>query len=221
MGARSTGAGGLMAGGEPEDVLRSLRRYVAQTLGSPPWTVRIQRTRVLDDERPIAVVEEGGPLTTPRSRAGMVNQGDVQLMQSYAVMCYPAMASDAADSRYEAGRVRSLLQAGFSRGLVTDDDPPVNIGAPWSVPVYDFDGVPVSGEGRAGPADSYMYASVDQTFNVRPVQDPLDELRFTVVANLRMTWWAGGRIPPAAPLVESMTPGFAPSGWKGSGTVRP
>ena len=30
-------------------------------------------------------------------------------------------------------------------GLVTDATPPVNIGAPWRVPVYDYAGVPVRG----------------------------------------------------------------------------
>lgn len=202
-----------MAGGDPEDVLRSLRRYVSQALTSPPWTVRAQRTRVADDDRPVAVVEDSSPLTTPRSRAGMINQGDVQKMQAFAVMCYPVLADTAAGSALEARTVAYLLDAAFSRGLINDDDPDdvKNIGAPWRVPIYDFAGVPITGASRAGPDDPYMYANVDSTFSVRAIQDPLDELRFTVAANLRVTWWAGGRIPPAAPIATRMPGHWVPS----------
>lgn len=196
-----------MAGGDPNDVLRSLRRYVGLMLGAPPWTVRAQRTRAVDDQRPVAVVEESTPLSTPRSRAGGWPQGDVQKMQGFAVMLYPAIETDPASAAQAARELAGLLDAGFSRGLVTDDVPPVMIGAPWRLPVYDFAAVPIVGAAadRKGPADPYMHANIDETFNVRAVQDPLDELRFTVVANLRVTWWAGGRIPPAAPIVADIT----------------
>lgn len=197
----------MSSSGDPEDVLRSLRRYVSLMLGSPPWTVRIQRTRVADDERPVAVVEQSAPLTTPRSRAGGIAQGDVQKAATYTVVCYPGpIAATAADARLQAGEVASLLDAGFTRGLVTDDVPPKNVGAPWRVPVYDFAGVPVSGANRAGPADPYMYANVGAGFNVRPIQDALDELRFTVAATLPLTWWQGGRIRPTGPIAQRLLP---------------
>lgn len=188
--------------GDPEDVLRSLRRYVSLLLGSPPWTVRIQRTRVSDDERPVAIIEESGPLTTPHSRAGTINQGDVQKQQTYTIVCYPALSATAGESREVAGTLRSLLDAGFSRGLVDDSTaPPTNIGAPWRFPLYDFAGVPVTGIGRRGPSMPYGYANVDD-FNVRPVQDAMDELRFTVLATARVSWWQGGRVPPTGPTVR-------------------
>lgn len=188
-----------MAGGDPEDVYRSLRRYVSLMLGSPPWTVRLQRSRVSDDERPVAVLEPG-LLGTASSRAGMVNQGDVQKAQPFTVVCYPALGATAALSAQIARELVVLLDAGFSRGLVTDDDPPVNIGAPWRTPVYDFAGVEIAGADRAGGGVAYMHANVAEGMSARAIQDPQDELRYTVVANLRLTWWAGGRIPPAAPL---------------------
>ena len=205
-----------MAGGAPDDVLRSLRRYVWLTLGStdvtPAWTVRVQRTRVADDERPVAVVEESGPLTTPFARA-TITQGDVQKMQSYAVVCYPVIETTAAAAAEGARQVAALLDAGFSRGLVTSDDPPVLIGGPWRLPIYDFAGVPVTGTAseRKGPTEPYMHADIDLTFNVRPIQDALDELRFTVVANLRVNWWAGGRIPPAKPKVADYPGSWLPA----------
>lgn len=201
-----------MSAGDPDDVHRSLRRYISQTLGSPPWKVRLQRTRVADDQRPVAIVESG-PVATPQARAA-VNQGDVQKQQTFTVVAYPSIGGDAESSSELARQVVTLLDAGISRGLVTDDVPPVLIGAPFRIPVYDFAGVPITGPGRGGPTVPYMHANVDLTGNVRPVQDALDELRYTVVMTLRLSWWAGGRIPPTAPIAISAAgtfkPGFRP-----------
>jgi hypothetical protein len=199
-----------MAGGDPDDIRRSLRRYVAQILGAPPWTVRLQRTRVDDDERPVAILDPG-VMTTPFARAGMRdgNQGDVQKMRPFTVVCYPALGDTAAVSGEEAEQLASLLDAGFQRGLVTGDVPPVNIGAPYRIPVYDFAGVPMTGPDRAGATSPYMYANVDETINVRPIQDALDELRYTVVVNLRVSWWQGGRVLPATPIATTMPGTFA------------
>lgn len=198
--------------GDPDDILRSVRRYVAQMLGSPPWTVRLQRTRVTDDERPAAVLDPG-IITTPVSRAGMRdgNMGDQQKMQPITVVCYPGIGDTAAISAETARQLASLLDAGFSRGLVTTDTPPVNIGAPWRVPIYYFAETPITGAERAGPDEPYMYANVDSSFSVRPVQDPLDELRYTVVASLRLTWWQGARVLPSSPTVAGMAGGWSAS----------
>jgi hypothetical protein len=46
----------------------------------------------------------------------------------------------------------------------------------------------------------------DHTVNL--VQDPIDPLRFTVPVDLRLTWWAAGRVPPDAPIVQRI-PGTA------------
>lgn len=201
-----------MAASDPDDVIRSLRRFVWLALGIDPatlkpWTVRTQRTRAADDQRPVAVVEEATPLSTPHSRA-TIPQGDVQKMQGFAVVCYPVLRTSAPESAQEARRVATLIDRAFSCGLVTDDVPPVNIGGPWRLPIYDFRGVPIVGDAatRQGPADPYMHANVDETFSVRAVPDAMDELRFTVVANVRLTWWLGGRIPPAAPIVSDIPP---------------
>jgi hypothetical protein len=197
--------------GDPDDVLRSLRRYMAQMLSSPPWTVRLQRTAVGDDERPVAIIEPG-VLTTPFARRA-VNQGDVQKQQGFTVVAYPVLGATAVESAETARVTAGLIDGGISRGLVTDDTPPALIGAPWRLPVYAYAGVPLEGAGRQGPADPYMHADIDQTFNVRPIQDAMDELRYTVVASLRVSWWQGGRIPPAAPLA---TGGLVPGPWSGA-----
>lgn len=195
--------------GAPDDILRSLRRYVSLALGSPPWTVRTERQNVADDERPVAVVEPSTPITTPaaHARAGHMNQGDVQKMQGFSVMAYVAIAQTARESRLAAAGAGELLDDAFTVGLV-DAATDAPIGAPFRVPVFDFAGVPVAGGGRAGPEAPYMYAWVED-LSTRPVQDPIDPVRFTVTCDLRLSWWRGGRIPPAAPIAQQMPGTFA------------
>lgn len=199
-----------MAGGDPDDIYRSLRRYVSLVLRSPPWTVRLHRARVADDERPVAVLEPG-LLGTPQAREGGFDQGDVQKSQTITVMMYPAVQDTASASAELARQITNLMDAGFSRGLVTDDVPPKNIGGPYRLPVYDFAGVPLEGEDRAGPDDPYMHARVLRAgFTVRAIQDPLDELRYSIAATIPLTWWMGGRIPPTAPIAVGV-----PGAWGG------
>jgi hypothetical protein len=193
--------------GDPDDVLRSLRRYVAMILGSPPWTVRLQRVSVSDDERPVAVLEPGALTTLFARRA--VNQGDVEKAQTITVVCYPVVGADTPNSAEAARQVAGLLDAGVSRGCV-DATTGAFVGGPWRVPVYAFAGVPLTGQTRQGPSSPYMHASVAQTFSVRPIQDALDERRYTVTATIPLTWWQGGRVPPPAPRA---TRGLVPGAW--------
>lgn len=199
-----------MAGGDPTDVIRSCRRYVAAILGSPPWTVRIGRVRSSDDQRPVAIIDPAGPLTTLFARAS-IPQGDVQKARTLTVVCYPALGESAQESTIAAEELAALLEAGFERGLVTDDVPPTLIGAPWRMPLYDFAGVPVTGSSRAGASEPYGYANVTETgFNVRAVQDAMDELRYTVVATVPLTWWRAGRDGPDGPLVTGVPGTYEP-----------
>lgn len=206
-----------MANGDPTDVLRSCRRYVWQIMGGQPWTVRVGRVRAGDDARPVAVVEASSPLTTMFSRAGTVSQGDVRKARTLTVVCYPVLGETAQDSAMVAEQCAALLNDGFERGLVTDDVPPKFIGAPWRLPLYDFAGVPVTGPERGGPVEPYSYANVTDTgFNVRPLQDAMDELRYTVVATVPLTWWRAGRIGRQGPLITDIPPT-----WGGSGAPQP
>jgi hypothetical protein len=200
-----------MANGDPTDVLRSCRRYVSLILGSPPWTVRVGRVRADDDQRPVAVVDASSPLTTLFSRAGTFSQGDVRKGRTLTVVCYPTLGQTAQESAMIAEELAALLNDGFERGLVTADTPPKNIGAPWRLPLYDFAGVPMTGAERAGPTEPYAYANVTDTgFNVRPIQDAMDELRYTVAATVPLTWWRAGRTGRDGPIIRDI-----PATWGG------
>lgn len=184
----------------PDDIHRSLRRYAAQALDG--WTVRTQRSEVKDTERPLAVVEPASPITTTFARA-TVPQGDVSKVQAFSVMAYPALGDTPNESRLAASQVQQLLDAIITRGMVDDDG--ASIAPPLRIPIYDYDGVPVVGAGRAGPVAPYGWAWVeDHSANI--VQDPLDHLRFTVPLDVRLSWAEAGRRVPDAPIVARVIP---------------
>lgn len=209
-----------MAGGSGDDVIRSLRRYVSQMLGSPPWKVRVGRVRVADDERPVAVIDPSAPVTTLFARTGTLTQGDVQKARTLTVVCYPAVGATPQDSALLAEQLSELLDASFERGLVTDSIPQRLIGAPFRVPMYDFADVPMTGPDRGGASESYGYANVTESgFNVRVLQDVVDELRYTVVATVPLTWWRAGRIAVEGPTVTNVPPTFDPGAFEHGGFV--
>lgn len=190
-----------------DDIHRSLRRYVSQALGSPPWRVRVVRQNVTNDDRPVAVVEPASTATVVAARA-TIPQGDVTKAQSYSVMAYPELGDTAAESGQIATQVAQLLLDAFQLGLV--DEEGAFIGAPERLPVYDFAGVAVVGpiEERIGPDEPYGYLWIDD-IAVRPLQDAEDPLRFTVACDLRLSWQSAGRERPAAPMVGSLSGSFA------------
>jgi hypothetical protein len=147
-------------------------------------------------------------LTTPFARRA-INQGDVQKQQTITVVCYPAVGADTPSSAQTARQVADQLDAGVTRGLV-DSGSGALIGGPFRIPVYPFAATPLTGATRQGPTLPYTYVAVDETFTVRPVQDAMDERRYTVVATLRVSWWQAGRVPPPAPLASG---GLVPGAW--------
>lgn len=187
-----------------DDVHRSLRRFVALVL-TEPWTVRTERQPVTPDERQIAVIEPSSPLTTGAARV-TIPQGNVSKVMSFAAMAYPSVEATGAESRQVAQAVADLLDRAFSSGLV-DADTGESVGAPFRIPVYDFDGVPVKGRNRRGASTPYGYAELDD-LSVRVIQDPLDPLRFTVAVGLRLSWEQGGRLAGSAPIARTMPPTF-------------
>lgn len=185
-----------------DDIHRSLRRQIAIVL-SEPWKVRTERQPVTPDERPVCVVEAASGVTTGKSRVSK-DQGPVEKLQAYSAMAYPEIADTARESRVEAYRVQQLLDDTFTHGLVEGEGAAtVNIGAPFRIPVFDYAGVPVTGRNRQGPADPYGYAWI-ASLSVRAIQDTEDPLRWTVTCDMRLSWEAGGRVGPSAPIVKAV-----------------
>lgn len=205
-----------------DDRHRSVRRFLMNALGSPPWTVRTERQPVTDDARPVAVVEAAPPVVTTRSRTS-IPQGDIEKQQTFSLMLYPALGATAAEARMAAEGPAELLESAIAVGLVWDADDPQVIAneravgelltAPEMLPVYDFAGVAVKGANRAGPADPYGWLRAED-YPVRTIQDPDDPLRWTVACDLRVSWSEAGRDRPPAPLVSA-------AGFRGTGEFEP
>lgn len=187
-----------------DDRHRSLRRFVMNALGSPPWTVRTERQPVANEERPVAVVEASTPMVTTRARTS-IPQGDIERQQTFGLALYPQLGASPAESRLIASQAAELLIDAIGVGLVTDVG--ALLSAPEMVPVYDFAGVPVTGPGRAGAAAAYGWMRVED-FPVRAIQDPEDPLLWTVVCDVRVSWSQGGRVAPPAPVARVMDGNF-------------
>jgi hypothetical protein len=197
-----------------DDRHRSLRRFVMNALGSPPWVVRTERQPVQDDERPVAVVEVTSAVATTQARATLP-QGDVRRTQTFTLTLYPVIEATAAESRQLAAQTAELLLQALGAGM--SDDAGGVLSYPERIPVYDFQAVPVKGALRAGPADPYGHLTVED-YPVRPIQDPDDPLRWTVACDLRVSFWQAGRERPAAPVVTNLPPqppGSTPPGAPG------
>lgn len=186
-----------------DDRHRSLRRFLMNALGAPPWRLRTERQPVADEERPVGLVETASPAATTRARV-TVPQGDVEKVQTFSIMLYPALGDTAAESRLAAEEVAQLLDDAFTSGLI--DDAGGELSRPFRVPVYDFAGVAVKGPERGGPEAAYGWLWIEDA-PVRTVQDPDDVLRFAVVCDVRVSWSQGGRVPAGVQTPAGSVPG--------------
>lgn len=106
-----------------DDRHRSMRRFLMNALGSPPWRLRTERQPVKAEERPVGVVEPAGPVATTRART-TVPQGDVDKTQTFSIMLYPETGDTAADSRLIASEVGQRLDDAITGGLI--EPPPAD-----------------------------------------------------------------------------------------------
>lgn len=194
-------------------VPRSLKRWAAAVLPAD-YTVTLEETppAVPDEDRPLANVLPTSEVTTLFARRS-IPQGDVQRQQSFALTVYPAVKAGAnlltvKETGAEARRLTALLEDAVVIGTTEGE---AGFSYPMTVPLWDYTGVPETGPDRAGPLQPASAAEVaDHT--VRPLADPDDPRRRTVVLSLRLTWWAAGRdrlLPAPYPI---NTGGVEP-GW--------
>jgi hypothetical protein len=198
-----------------DDRHRSLRRFLMNVLGSPPWTLRTERQPVPDSDRPAGVIETL-PSTTTRARTTLP-QGNVEKAQTFPITLYPVLGATGAEARLEAERVAQLLDDAITVGLVDDDGAAFTY--PERIPVYDYAGVPVKGAQRGGPPAPYGWLWAED-FPVQALQDPEDPLRWSVTCALRVSWEQAGREGAPGVPATGVTP--VPPVWlPPTGTVPP
>jgi hypothetical protein len=195
-----------------DDVVRSLRRYVAEMLDD--WVIRLQREEVRDDERPAAVIE-AGVVSAPMARAA-IDQGDVENVLPVTFTAYPSMEGSVRDAGKRARDLKQHLSDLITYGLDLGDDAGGRpLAGPFRIPLYDYADVALSGPDRAGPVEPGGRILV-RDHSADDVQDPIDPKRWTVVLELRLAWYRPGRRGPVGeplrdqPLIG--TPDFTGQG---------
>jgi hypothetical protein len=193
-----------VSGYDPDSVLRSIRRYLSGLLPQP-WSVTTERVEVRDDARPAGVIEMG-EVRTRRARVS-VPQGEVEEFAPVTVTLYPPVTGTggtpldprlaSAGARVLSGRVRDLIVIGAEG---------VSMAGPERMPLWDYSAIAPGTAGPAQPID-VLWA---EDYSVRAVQDPLEARRWSVIAELRVSWERPGRERAEAPVLTGL-PG-APAG---------
>lgn len=188
-----------------DDVTRSLRRYLSQTLeadeAGKSWRIRLEREQVKDDQRPVAVLDLGR-IAHPFRRAAL-DQGAVTAAAPVTVTAYPETAGTVRAAGLRARTLQQHLEDVGTFGLDLGSaprfpgGPPRPRAGPGRIPVYDFAGVAVEGPAadRRLPAgaEPIGWARVEDS-GTDAVQDPEDPRRWSVVWELRLSWERGGRV---------------------------
>lgn len=185
------------------DALRSLKRYVAATLG-PEWEVRLPA----DDDvfhRPFCRVR-----TTTPGTIRMAGSLQVEYRQSFSILCYPIEQNDEEQARLEAARVEERLFQAIAVGthapsLGQQVSLTTRRGHPMRIPLYDYDGVPVTEAVSEEARDHRDFMRVEGEPTITTLTDPQDPLSVVVTAEIRMSWVRSAAVPSAVMPVQSVT----------------
>lgn len=203
----------------PDDVARSIRRYVGMTLDSPPWRMRVEKRQVDDDERPVLVVMTGDMTPTGAVATGR-QQGNVTEVLPVTIYAYPAFKAEETAITERQGRANAdalrtrlhrLIEIGIPFENTTTGRPAAG---PMCLPLFDYAATKLEGaDDRDEPEDPHDVLWVPEGSLVsRVIQDADDPRRFTVVCEFRASMEFAGLDPdfdaPAA-TVGPGTPGFS------------
>lgn len=172
------------------------------------WKLRLERREVKDEERPVAVIVSG-PISTVRARTSLL-QGDVEEAMPITMTLYPRVLSASADdlrkARQEASRLKSHMTELLNTGLTVRaevEGRQVDFAGPFRVPLWDYTDVPLTGAEKGGPGDPHAVLWVDEaSANVQAIQDPEDPVRWTIIANFRISVVRPGRTVHADELMD-------------------
>jgi hypothetical protein len=158
------------------DAIRSLARYMTESFGED-WEVGYfsqQGTFA----RPGIAVRTTGPLLSAGSRHTL------DLTQPMAIYVYPAEKETVEETFDEVMQAEEKLWQAFNIG--------VGEGRPFRVPLYDYEGVPYDDGSSLRRYPDYLRV-VD--CSIERAQSADDEKKWTVTAELRLTWRRAGEMP--------------------------
>lgn len=172
---------------------RSARRWLALALADDAWSLEDERIEVADDQRPVGIVETTTPVSVEFARVS-IPQGDVRKRTTVTVTLYPITSGTAQECGRRARELVDAIEEAWTFGLVVPGavpgvDPDVFAWPPSALPLWDAGLLADDAAVVGGPIAFALADSV----TVRDIPDPLDDRRWTVVLELRLTWWSGGR----------------------------
>lgn len=153
------------------DALRSLKRYAALMLGDD-WEVRLPGEEGTF-ERPFARV-----VVADAAQYRAATKYLTEAFAPFAVYTYPAKGATADEALMGALGVEEMLFQGFHVGVPDE-------GSPMRVPLYDYDGVPLSEPSLARFEHDYLRVS---DLSTRHFADPDDRTLWSVVTDVRLSW---------------------------------
>lgn len=206
---------------QPDDVQRSIRRYLSQTLTTidpaKRWRLAFLRDQVRDDQRPAGLLEMGIVSGSGTSRVSP-EQGNVIEAAPVTISLWPEMHDDTGAlleprvaeryARALKGQVYDLFRFGLDLPPLPADHlthPGRPRCGPERIPLYDYAQSTTTGtaEQRRGPADPHDWLWADR-YSTRAIQDPEDPRRWTVICELSVSWERPGRVGPVAPVVREL-----------------
>jgi len=175
-----------------QDIHRSVREWIAQGLGAPPWRVRLgDEIPLSDKERPVAYVELTAPARTLDARA-TAPQGAIERLAPFTVSAYPVMGAEPRLSRMEADVIADVLGKLLDSGVAVAKAP----ASPAHIPIFDWQAIPLVGdaaERKLPPtAEPYTWARIPLGSSVQTIKDPMDPKRYTVGLVFTVRWSAPG-----------------------------
>ena len=193
-----------------EDAIRSVRRYVAAALGSPPWRVMLAAEEGRF-RRPYAVVTNPTGRRTERGGAA-----DTELKSMPVVIhLFPPAVDDAGDpfraseAKLVAERAAHMVEHAISVGI-EDPDPSTSVrGFRLLIPLWDYRDatgawLPLEGPGSTAtlrtPRD---YLRVEDAWTVEVQPEQSEDQLYVVVVNLRVQWYRGTRLPVTGKLLAA------------------
>jgi len=170
------------------DVARSMGRYMSMCF--PDWEVALIEEQGVFD-RPIVMVSRVGN----EEWSGRGQATSFEVVSPWAVYAFPVPGADEYDGLMKAMAVEEMFVDAFRVG--------VGLGRPMSIPLWDFENVPLDETGMAVRHYSDYARIRDLSVGRQP--DPDDPTLWTVTAALRLGYGRLGRVPSAGPLIQSVT----------------
>lgn len=171
------------------DILRSLKKYVAQALGEK-WEVRLLVEEGTFGRPAVQVMEATGQTLTGPSHI-------TDVVQTFMIHAFPVKRSTVMESLIEAAEAEDILVRAFRIGI--------GEGRTARVPIYDYDDVPHDAGSTTRAKQDYARIL---DLEISRTQSPEDELLFTVSAEVRLGWRRDGRLPSVGRVAKEVRTEF-------------